>query len=382
MGGAGIPFGRVLGIPIRLDLSFFLAFAVIVFLLSTQWIENELPDLSVIERWLYAVGGGVVFFAALLVHELAHSLTARRYGMEVSSITLYVFGGVSLIKEDSRRPGHEFWISIVGPLASLLIGIAFLALAAWVFADDTALQVVGWWVGVVNIFLAVFNMLPGYPLDGGRVVRSLVWRTTGSRHRATRAAARLGQGLGLALIVFGAAGMLFNLGGFGDGFSGIWLIFIGILLATQAAQGVRAAELERDLESLSVSDMMLAPPQARTVEADLPVRTLVPARPQLDHRDLFIVGEQGVAVGIASASAILLLDEERYQSVRMRDVMTRADQIQPIGPGASGDEALRRLQQEHVFALPVVEAGRLLGVVGLDQIVAALRDAAPGSRGV
>ena len=197
-------------------------------------------------------------------------------------------------------------------------------------------------MGAVNIFLAVFNMLPGYPLDGGRVVRSLVWRTTGSRHRATRAAARLGQGLGLALIVFGAAGMLFNLGGFGDGFSGIWLIFIGILLATQAAQGVRAAELERDLESLSVSDMMLAPPQARTVEADLPVRTLVPARPQLDHRDLFIVGEQGVAVGIASASAILLLDEERYQSVRMRDVMTRADQIQPIGPGASGDEALRR----------------------------------------
>ncbi len=377
--GGGIRAGRVLGIPIRLDFSFFLAFVLIIFLL-----RGQLPgELSAVAQWGYAAAGGVVFFLSLLLHELAHSLTARRYGMEVSGITLFLFGGVSLIKEDSQKPSQEFLISIVGPLMSLLIGgvligVYWLGLRStgWAFAD-----LVGW-LGVINVALAAFNMLPGFPLDGGRVLRAALWRMTGSQYRATRGAARVGQLLGGAMIVFGITAFFVDFGFFNSGWNSLWLAAVGFLLLTQASQGVKAAELERDLASLRVGEVMLAPPQARTVEAELLVSTLVPRRDALDHRAAFIVSEQDVAVGIVPAAAILMLDESRYQGARMREVMIAADAIQPVTRETRANEALRRLQRDHAFLLPVVEGGRLLGVVGLDQIIAGLRGPQPSQRGL
>ncbi len=374
LGGSGVPAGRVLGIPIRLDLSFFLIFVLIVFLLATQVLPDAIAGLSDLERWLLGLAGGVAFFVSLLIHELAHSLMARRYDMEVISITLFFFGGVSLIREDSRRPGQELWIAIVGPLASAVLAAGFILLALFVLPDGSTVGTLLFALGVLNGFLAAFNMLPGFPLDGGRVARAAIWRITGSRHRATRTSARLGQGLGVLMILYGIGGLVFDWVIFESGLNSFWLIFIGLMLASQASQGVKAAELERDLAELRVGELMLSPPQARTVEADLLVRTLVPSRDQLAHHDAYIVAEQGTAVGIASAAQILLLEEERYLNVRMREIMLSAGQVQPITPEAPADEALRRLQKDHTFILPVVEHGRLLGVVGLEQIIEALRD--------
>ena len=371
-GGQGIKVGRILGIPIRLDLSFFFVFALLVFLIATQVLPDSLDGLGGAERWLYGVVAGAVYFVSLLIHELAHSLMARRYGMEVSSITLFFFGGVSLIREDSQRPGQEFWIAIVGPLASLLLGAGFVLVAYFALPSDTTLNRVVFALGVLNGFLAAFNMLPGFPLDGGRVMRSLIWRVTGSRHRATRASARLGQLLGAVMIIYGIGGLLTDAAVFNSGFSPIWLALIGFLLLTQAAQGVKAAELERDLAGLRVGELMLTPPAARTADVNLPVHILAPSRTQLDQQDVFIVSEAGTAVGIASAVQILLLDEQRYLNDTLRDIMLSAEQVQPLEPDAGADEALRRLQKERTFVLPVVERGRLLGVVGLEQILKAL----------
>ncbi len=374
--GGGFRVGQVLGIPIRLDLSFFLAFALIIFLLQRQ-LSGELPDW---ERWGYAAAGGVVFFLSLLLHELAHSVAARRYGMEVASITLFLFGGVSLIKEDSQRPGQEFLIAVVGPLTSLLIGAAFIGVWFAIGSNGSPLLELIAWLGFINIALAIFNMLPGFPLDGGRVLRAAIWRMTGSQYRSTRWAARIGQLMGAALIIFGVVGLFIDVGFFSGSFSSLWMAFVGFLLLSQASQGVKAAELERDLASLRVGDVMLAPPQAGTVEAELLVRTLAPSRESLDHRAAFIVSEQNVAVGIVPAAAILMLDEARYQNARMRDVMIAADAVQPVTRETRANEALRRLQRDHAFLLPVVEGGRLLGVVGLDQIIAALRAPQPDQR--
>ncbi|MDE2893636.1 MAG: site-2 protease family protein [Chloroflexota bacterium] len=379
LGGAGIQVGRILGIPIKLDLSFFLVFGLLVFLIATQLeiIPESVDGLGGAERWIYAVAGGVVYFLSLLIHELAHSLMARRYGMEVSSITLFFFGGVSLIREDSRRPGQEFWIAIVGPLASLVLGVGMLLVAIFALPDATVLQRMVFVLGILNCFLAGFNMLPGFPLDGGRVVRSFVWRVTGSRHRATRASARLGQLLGAAMIIYGIGGLLTDSAIFDSGLNSVWVLLIGFLLLTQAAQGVKAADLERDLAGLRVGELMLQPPVARTADADLPIRILAPSRAQLNQQDVFIVAEGGTAIGIASAVQILLLDEERYQSDTLRDIMLEASQVQPLGPDAGADEALHRLQKERTFVLPVVERGRLLGVVGLEQILKALGQSPP-----
>lgn len=371
-GGQGIRVGQILGIPIRLDLSFFFVFALLVFLIATQILPDDLNGLGGAERWLYGVGAGIVYFVSLLIHELAHSLMAKRYGMEVSSITLFFFGGVSLIREDSQRPGQEFWIAVVGPLASLVLGVGFILIALFALPEETTLNKVAFALGVLNCFLAAFNMLPGFPLDGGRVMRSLIWRVTGSRHRATRASARMGQLLGAVMIIYGVGGLLTDAAIFDSGFNSIWVALIGFLLITQAAQGVKAAELERDLADLRVGELMLRPPVARTAEADLPVRILAPSRAQLDQQDVFIVSEEGTAIGIASAVQILLLDEERYLNDRLRDIMLEAGKVQPLEPGSGADEALRRLQKERTFVLPVVERGRLLGVVGLEQILKAL----------
>ena len=371
-GGPGFRIGRILGIPIRLDLSFFFVFALLVYLIATQVLPDSLDGLGGAERWLYGVVGGVVYFVSLLIHELAHSLMARRYGMEVSGITLFFFGGVSVIREDSQRPGQEFWIAIVGPLASLVLGIGFVLLAQFVLAADTTLNDMVMVLGVVNCFLAAFNMLPGFPLDGGRVTRAAIWRLTNSRHRATRIAARIGQGLGAVMIVYGIGGILTDAAIFNSGFNSLWVALIGFLLITQASQGVKAAALERDLSELRVGELMLKPPIARTAEADLPIRILAPSRTQLDQQDVFIVAEQGTAVGIASAVQILLLDEEQYLSDCLRDIMLPAGQIESLEPNAGADEALRLLQKERAFVLPVVERGRLLGVVGLEQIIKAL----------
>lgn len=367
--GSGINAGRVLGIPVRLDLSFFLMFALIALLL-----RNQLPaGLPAAEQWLYAVIGGAVFFLSLLLHELAHSLTARRYGMEVASITLFMFGGVSLIKEDSRRPGQEFLIAVVGPLTSLLLGLGFIAVFFLLRSSPAAVVDLIGWLGFINIALAIFNMLPGFPLDGGRVLRAAIWRLSGSEYRATRWAARAGQLLGGAMVAAGAAGLFFSFGPLESGFSAIWLAVIGFMLLSQAGQGIKAADLERDLAALRVGELMLAPPQARTVEADLLVSTLIPHRAALDHRSAFFVSEREVAIGIVPAAAILMLDEPGYLNARMRDVMIAANAVQAISPDMRANEALRRLQRDRTFLLPVVEGGRLLGVVGLDQIVGALR---------
>ena len=147
--------------------SFFFVFALLVFLIATQVLPDSLDGLGGAERWLYGVVAGIIYFVSLLIHELAHSLMAKRYGMEVSSITLFFFGGVSLIREDSQRPGQEFWIAIVGPLASLILGAGFLLIAYFALPSDSTLQRVVFALGVLNGFLAAFNMLPGFPLDGG-----------------------------------------------------------------------------------------------------------------------------------------------------------------------------------------------------------------------
>ncbi len=372
VGGNGVKVGQILGIPIRLDLTFFLVFGLLVYVIATQILPEDLDGLGGAERWLYGVVGGVAYFLSLFIHELAHSLVARRYGMDVSSITLFFFGGVSLIREDSQRPGQEFWIAVVGPLASVILGVVLLLVATLALTPDTTLRHMVFVLGIVNVFLAGFNMLPGFPLDGGRVMRSFVWRITGSRHRATRVSARLGQLLGAAMIIYGIGGLLTDAAIFDSGLNPFWVLLIGFLLLAQAAQGVKAAELEQDLAGLRVGELMLQPPVARTAEADLLIRILAPSRAQLNQQDVFIVTEGGIAVGICAAVQILILDEERYQSDRLRDIMLGANQVQPLDPDAGADEALHRLEKERAFVLPVVERGRLLGVVGLEQILKAL----------
>ena len=372
--GGGFKIGRIFGIPIILDLSFFLIFFLVVWLMS-EWIDIA----DGLQRWGFAVLAGVVLFASLLVHELAHSLVARRLGLEVSSITLVFFGGFSMIKDDPERPLHEFAISVVGPLANLVIGGVLLAVALFALSEGSAAAQIVSILAALNLAVGIFNLLPGYPLDGGHIFRALIWKLTGSPYRATRAAAALGQIFAAAVVIVGMLGVIRAIDvEFLRGLSGIWLAVIGFLLWTQARQAAKSAELQHDLRARRVDELMLQPNADRTLDSEAFVIAIAPDRRRLDHREAFFASSDGVIVGILPASTILLLDDSRYRGSKVRDVMIPAASLTPLPPEARADEALKRLQGEGApRMLPVVEHGRLLGLVGIDQIIAGLRRPRP-----
>lgn len=376
--GGGVRLGKIFGIPILLDYSFFLALAFVTYLLGANMLPDRVyPEPSTAVAWGLGVLGAVVFFTSLLLHELAHSLAARLYGLRVSSITLFVLGGVSQIAQESRSAMQEFVISIVGPLTSAVVGGLFIVAALLAGNPRELLPELLLWLGAGNLIIAVFNMLPGFPLDGGRVFRALVWGIGGDRDRATRWAARVGQAFAALFVVWGVLSFLGLDVGFGSpGFGGLMFILIGIFLFNAASQTLRSVATQRALAGVVVRDFMST--ELRSVEADAPVRWTAPFRERIDPRTAYLITREGTVVGLATGASLLLIDADRYERASMADVMIPAANITPIHPAATGQEALERLQDENSPILPVVEDGRLLGLVGLDQVVAALQtDATP-----
>ncbi len=371
--GNGVRLGKIAGIPIILDFTFFIALALFTILLATRILPDAIdPDPSDATAWGLAIVTAVIFFTSLLLHELAHSVVALKFGLNVANITLFILGGVSQITEDTKSAKQEFLIAFVGPLTSAVLAAGFLGAFVLVGNNHTPLAALLFWLGGTNVLIAVFNMIPGFPLDGGRVFRSVLWGITGSRTTSTRIAARVGQGFGLLFAIFGVVSVLdIDIGVRTGGFGGIWLIFIGAFLYNAAAQSLRAVQVEQVLSQLRVRDVMST--RLRTLDADTLVRWVVPDRDALDPHTAFLVTESDVVTGIVTGSVVLLLDDDGYQRRTMRDLMIRADRLTPIAPNATGHEALERLQAGDSTVLPVVEDGRLLGLIGLDQVARALR---------
>ena len=377
-GGGGVRVGRLAGIPIILDVTFFISFGLIVLILGTDVLPRLIdPDPSRLTAWSLAVVGGVIFFGSLLLHELAHSLVARGYGMPVHSITLFLLGGVSQIAQESTKPSQEFLVAVVGPLTSALLGAAFLGLYALLGAPDAAWAAILWWLGLINLLLAAFNMIPGFPMDGGRVFRSLLWALSGSRTLATRWAARVGMGVGGAMALFGVISLLpSSLLGIGfDGIGGLWLIMIGAFLFNAAQQALRGLTVERELTRVRVRDVMTT--EMRTVDAATPARALLQRAELSEGSRALMVVRHDVVVGMVTGHILSALPGAKIDALTAGEVMVSADSLQPIAPAASGSEALSRLQAEEVGVLPVVEDGRLLGLIGLDQVARALKRRPP-----
>jgi Zn-dependent protease len=228
--GNTIRLGRLFGIEFRLHFTWFIVF----FLVTGLLVE---PDFDDGIAWLTGISASLLFFISVLAHELAHSLVGRAYGVEISGITLFLFGGIAGMKGDVKEPGTEFKMAIAGPLCSLALGGIFaLILLIPAVQGRAAMMII--WLALMNGMLAVFNLLPGFPLDGGRVFRSVLWRSTGNYLLASRIATRVGQGFGFLLIIGGIVTAIFNLWGL-SWFDGIWIAFIGWFLSSAASAGYR-----------------------------------------------------------------------------------------------------------------------------------------------
>lgn len=370
--------GRIFGIEIGINWSLIFIFVLIAWSLALGVFAPLHPTWGPVFIWGLAIGGAVLFFASLMAHELAHSLVAKSYGIPVRNITLWMFGGVSSISKEPPSPKAEFFMAIVGPLTSIVVGFIFLGLAAVSsggLANLSDLAVLGpartlaVWLGSINILLGVFNMVPGFPLDGGRVLRSIFWAMTNNLAKATRWASLVGQGVAWIFILMGAA-MIFGvrIPFFGTGLlGGLWLILIGWFLHSAAIQSYQQIVIQRALSGVPVGRLMES--HVATVTPDLPVGTLVNEYIMGTSERAFPVVQDNQLVGIVSLEDVRRVPREDWEITSVRQIMTPQSQLTTATPDEDANEAMEELAIRDVNQVPVVQDGHLVGMLRRSDIL-------------
>ncbi|MGH2537690.1 MAG: M50 family metallopeptidase [Candidatus Promineifilaceae bacterium] len=374
---SGFSIGRIFGIQINIDWSWLLIFVLVTWNLVTLF-GNSQPGWGLGLQIGVAVVAALLFFASVLAHELAHSLVAVAQGVPVRNITLFLFGGVSNIQREPPSPRAEFLITIVGPITSIVLGVLFLLLGGLSLGDMGALarsrpeQVVAQlgpvstlllWLGPINIILGLFNLIPGFPLDGGRVLRSILWAATDNLRRATRWAARVGQVIAWLFIIAGIA-MVFGvrLPIFGTGLvSGLWLAFIGWFLNSASVQSYQQVVVRDILEGIPVRAMMR--PNPPTVPAGASVEQLVHETLMTSDDHAFPVQEDGRLAGVVTLQDVRGVPRDQWGQTTVGQIMTPRDQLSTINSRTDANEALRELMARDVRQLPVMDDGKLVGVL-------------------
>ena len=370
---AQIKLGRINGISIGLHYSWIL----IAFLIALSLIGHfhaVMPQLSAPAVWAAATVTAVLFFVALLLHELAHSLLAKAKGLRVRSITLFALGGVSQIEEEAPDAKTEFWIAIVGPLSSFAIGIICLLLArlsGWRTGVEaqTPVAAVLLWLGYINFMLAVFNMIPGYPLDGGRVLRAIIWWINHNAVRATELAARVGQVIAFAFILLGLFQFFV-----GRNFGGLWLAFIGWFLLDAARSSYTQVELLEELRGRTVADIMDR--DCPTVESHLNLQDFVNEYLLRSGRRCFVVVQDQRLVGLITANEVKHIDRDRWQQTSVQSAMRSIPKLRTVTPETPAIQALELMSREDINQVPVVAGGQLQGIFSRSNIIGFLRNRA------
>jgi Zn-dependent protease len=375
LGGAersGLRLFDIFGIEIRLDWSVLIIFALIVYSLGAGLFPQWHPDWSAATTWITALAAGVIFFASLLAHELSHSLMARRYGIQVPRITLFLFGGMAEIEAEAKTPKEEFAIAVVGPLMSAVLGVAFSAIATFSMGDEAMRQLsedpaaavatlsptvtAALWLGSVNMLLAIFNLVPGFPLDGGRVFRAAIWWWSGDPVKATRVAANGGKLVGWGIMALGFWNILAigNLGG-------LWLVLIGWFLTHIARASYSQMLTERSLRSVRVQDVMRT--RFETVPADLGLEEFIEDYLLRSSQQLWPAVEGERFVGTVSFSDVTRLSPEERRQRSVRDLLSPIDEQHSLAADELATAALKRLGGLRDEPVAVVDRGRVVGLV-------------------
>lgn len=367
---AHIKLGRIFGIQIGLHYSWLLIALLVALSLVGQFSTTN-PQWGRGVIWAVSVLTAILFFAAIVVHELSHALIARMRGLPVKSITLFALGGVAQIEKDASDPKTEFWMGIVGPITSALIGLLCLALALALGWDPSAvhqspLLAMLLWLGIINIALAVFNMIPGFPLDGGRVLRAIVWWITGDSGRATRIAARTGQVIAFAFIIIGLV-RFFN----GAGFGGLWLTFIGWFLLDAARSSYLQVETMERLKGVRVRDVMVR--NWPVIEGDVNLQRFVDDHLLRSGRRCFVVQENDNAVGLITPHEVKDVDRTRWPQTSVHEVMLPLDRLHSVQPTTSVTEALEKMGREDINQLFVLSNRHLDGIISRGDVLRLLQ---------
>jgi len=362
--------GRAFGIPIRINYTWFLIF----FLLTLYLALGELPasyrGLPSPLYWLAGILGSLLLFASVVAHELAHSLVARRQGVPVRNITLFLFGGVSSIEQEAERPGEELLMAGVGPATSLVLALLSVLIAllfrlgqggVFLLASGLFLRLT-WW----NLFLAGFNLLPGLPLDGGRILRAVLWLLGRDYRRATGIAAAAGRLISFLLI---GGGIVWALSG--DWGSGLWLVLIGWFMDNAASQSYQQVLLREALRQVNVATLMT--PECQRIPRGLSVASLVDDYVLRQGGRCFVVTEEDRLAGLVTMHNIRDLPRERWPYTPVGEIMVPYGRLVLAHPEEDAWSVLLRMDRHNVNQMPVEEAGRLVGLIARENLLRYVR---------
>jgi Zn-dependent protease/CBS domain-containing protein len=366
---ASLSLGRIAGIRVGVHWSLLVVFALIVWSLASAVFPDQNPGLSDGAYLAMAVVAALAFFASILLHELGHAIEAQREGMEIDGITLWLFGGVAQFRGQFPSAGAEFRIAAAGPLVSLVLGVVFVALARITGLPD-AVDGVLFWLGSINLMLLVFNLLPALPLDGGRILRSILWAARDDFRWATRVAAGLGRafgygfiGLGIALLVFASA------------FSGAWLAFLGWFLLGAASAEARWIAVRDALDDLRVRDLMASEPV--TVSPRLSLGDFMDEVVSPQRYTTYPVVENGRAVGLLPFRRVAEVPRREWDGHTVSDSMLARADVPVLRPDDRLIDVLAQLSEHPVGRALVVENGRLAGLLSISDLARALETPPP-----
>jgi Zn-dependent protease len=361
--------GRIAGVRIGVNWSWAVVFALIVWSLAVGVFPSQNPGLSDGVYIAMGLAAALVFFASLLLHELGHARQARREGMEIEGITLWLFGGVAQFKGAFPSAGAEFRVAIAGPLVSLGLGIVFVLLAVFAGLPNAVDGVVAW-LGYINLTLLVFNLLPALPLDGGRVLHSVLWYFRGDLAWATRVAADVGRAFGFLFIAVGIALLIFQ-----GSFSGAWLAFVGWFLLQAATAEARYIATREALDGLRVRDLMVRDPA--TVEADLSLGQFMDQVAWSHRYTTYPVLEHGRPVGLLAFRSVAAIPRDEWDRRRVRDSMIPREGVPLLNEDEPAVDALAELSASGVNRGLVVDDGHLAGFLSITDLARALEVGRP-----
>lgn len=347
--------GRIFGIDINIDSSWFIIFLLFTWILAGTYFPQQYPEWSVWLYWFTGIITSLLVFASVLIHELAHSLVAIKQGERVRSITLFILGGVAQISEEPKRPMREFTMALIGPLTSFAIAFVFLILSFILRGISEPLGASASYLALINTVLAIFNLLPGFPMDGGRVLRSIIWKVTGDLRKATQIASKIGQGFAFFFIFIG---ILQILRGF---LSGFWLVFIGWFLHSAAVRGYHQVMVETMLKGVRASDLMTR--DFEVVPSDLFIKDLVDDYILKKRERVFLVSDRGRLKGIVCLEDVKATPREKWSETKVSEIMTPEEKLESVPPDADGNKILKSLTAKDIHQVPVIREDKVEGII-------------------
>jgi Zn-dependent protease len=347
--------GKIFGIEIKVDSSWVIIFILITWSLAVTYFPQKFPGWNLSLYWLVGIFTSLLVFASVLFHELAHSLVAISQGEKVPNITLFLLGGVAQISEEPKRPFREFSMALVGPLSSLALAAFFFVFSILLQGVSQPLRASASYLALINTVLAVFNLLPGFPMDGGRVLRSVLWKFTGNLKKATRIASSVGQGFSFFLIFIGIIQILKG------NFSGLWLMLIGWFLRNAAVRGYQQVLVESVLQGVKAGDLMTR--NFKMVTADISVQSLVDNFILKEKERVFIVTDNGGLKGIVCLEDVKATPREKWARTTVGEIMTPKEKLESVSPDADGRQILNSITVREVNQVPVMEGDRVTGII-------------------